>query len=557
MPDSRLPIDTILVTGRVRTLDAADTVAEAVAVAGDRVHSVGRAADLLAAAPAGARIIEMDGATLIPGFNDAHAHMEREGLKRIRPSLADCRSIADIVALIRGIAAKTPPGEWIVTMPLGEPPYFFDGVARLEDKRPPDRADLDAATTEHPVCIPGLFGNWGTPPGTTCLNSRALTANGITGDTRPRVGGIEILTDATGEPTGIIMEHNPRPMVEFDVLGAVPAFTREERMRGLVRSMQLYNGVGTTSVYEGHGSAPAVVGLYRDLWERGELTVRAGLVLSPVWADVAEAAAAMRDWLAYARGAGLGDPWLRISGIHLAFGGDPCMAALSRDALPNCGWSGFVEQANDPATFEAICHLCAEHDIRLNTIVSDQLRAVVEILERVSAKRPIAGKRWVIQHIGQTDRATLERLARLDVLVTTIPVYFVWKGGHRYDPARGDGLTPMKTLLDLGIEAASATDNIPYNPGFTLWSMCARSRRSDGVVLGPSERLTRHQALRSLTVAGAPLTFEEAVKGPLTPGRYADLAILDIDPLTADDAALQSLSSRLTMVGGRIVHEAI
>lgn len=548
------PIDTVIVTGNVHTLDAQDTTAEAIAIAGEHVHAIGTAAEMRALAEPGTRVIEMDGATVIPGFNDAHAHMEREGLKRVRPSLAQCGSIADIQALIRKVAAETPPGAWIVTMPLGEPPYFFDGVGRLAEGRAPDRHDLDAATTAHPVCIPGLFGNWGTPPGTTCLNSAALAANGITGETRARVGGIEIRTDASGAPTGIIVEHNPRPMAEFDILTAVPRFTRAERRDGLIRSMQLYNAVGTTSVYEGHGSAPEVVGVYRDLWEAGKLTVRAGLVLSPVWSDVAEAAAAMRDWLAYARGMGLGDPWLRISGIHLAFGGDPCMAAVAREALPDCGWSGFVEQANDPATFEAICHLCAEFDIRLNTIVSDQLGAVVEILERVNAKRPIGGRRWVIQHIGLTDRATLERLAALDVLVTTIPVYFIWKGGHRYDPAAGAGVTPMKTLLDLGIEAASATDNIPYNPGFTLWSMMRRSRRSDGAVLGAEESLTPRQALRSLTVNGAPLTFDEAIKGPLTPGRFADLAVLDIDPLTADDDALKALGSHLTMVGGRIVH---
>lgn len=550
------PADAVITTGTVRTLDDAESVAEAIAVRGDRVLATGTAAAMRALAGPATAMFDLPGATVIPGFNDAHAHMEREGLKRIRPSLAACRSIADVQAVVREQAASTPPGEWIVTMPLGEPPFFFDGVGRLAEGGAPDRHDLDAVTTEHPVAIPGLFGNWGAPPGTTCLNSRALEANGITRATRPRVGGIEIGFDTAGEPTGVIVEHNPRPMVEFDLLPALPRFTRAERRAGLLTSMALYNSVGTTSIYEGHGSAPEVVSIYRDLWEEGALTVRAGLVLSPVWADVAEAAAALRDWFAHARGAGLGDPWLRISGVHLAYGGDPCMAAVARAALPDSGWSGFVEQANDPAMFEAIAHLCAVHGIRLNTIVSDSLADVVAILERVAAAAPFAGRRWVIQHIGRTDRATLERLARLGVLVTTIPVYFVWKGGHRYDPADGADVMPMKTMLELGIEAAAATDNIPYNPGVTLWCMTDRSRRSDGAVLGASERLTRLEALRALTVNGAPLTFDEAVKGTLAPGRFADLAVLDCDPLTADDAVLRELTSRLTMVGGRIVHDA-
>jgi predicted amidohydrolase YtcJ len=550
------PADTIIVTGRVRTLAPDDRVAEAVAVRGERVLAVGSAAAMRDLTDSHTRILEFPGATIIPGFNDAHAHMEREGLKRLRPSLAACRSIADVQNVVREEVARRGPGAWVVTMPLGEPPFFFDGVARLVEGRPPDRADLDVAAPDNPVCIPGLFGNWGAPPGYTCLNSLALALNGIGRSTRPRVGGIEILAGEDGEPTGVIVEHNPRPMVEFDLLPAVPRFSREERREGIRRSMAIYNAVGTTSVYEGHGSAAEIVGIYRDLWAAGELTTRVGLVLSPSWADVAEAAAMMRDWLASARGSGLGDPWLRISGIHVAYGGDPTMAKLSRRDLPNSGWSGFVEQAHDPAEFEAVCELAAAHDLRVHTIVSDRLAEAVAILERVDARRSIRGKRWVIEHIGRADRNTLERLVALDTLVTTIPVYFLWKGGHWYDPAHGEDVAPMRTMLDVGIDAAAATDNIPYNPGFTLWTMCERLRRLDGAVLGPGQRLTRREALHALTVSGARLTFEEETKGPLSPGFYADLAVLGGDPLTVDSERLKTLASRLTMVGGRIVHRA-
>lgn len=549
MPD---PADTILLTGRVRTLDRRGTVAEAIAIRGTTVLATGTAAAMRELAGPATRTVDMPGATVIPGFNDVHAHMEREGLKRIRPSLADCRSIADIKARIAGLAAKTAPGAWIVTTPLGAPPFFFDAVAGLAEGRPPNRHDLDDASPDNPVCIPGVFGNWGAPPGHTCLNSRALDLNGITRETRPTIAGIDILKDETGEPTGVIVEHNPRPMVDFDLLPAVPRFSRDERLAGLKQSMTLYNAVGTTSVYEGHGSTAETIGLYRDLWERGEMTVRAGLVVSPVWKDIADAADAIRDWLAHARGAGLGDAWLKVSGVHLAFGGDPCMAEVARSDLPNSGWSGFVEQANDPAMFEALCRLLAQHDLRLNTIVSDRLADVVAILERVAADHPISGRRWVIQHIGRTDRPTLERLARLGVLVTTIPVYFVWKGS--YDLADGDMITPMRTMIDLGLAPSAATDNIPYNPGFTLWTMCERIHRN-GDAIGPSERIGRDEALAAMTVAGAPLTFDEARKGRLERGWLADLATLDIDPLTADAESLKSLSSRLTMVGGTIVHQ--
>ena len=547
--------DLIITTGSVRTLDAEDRVAEAIAIRGNRIHTVGDAAKLKSRATPRTRLIDLPGATITPGINDAHAHMEREGLKLRRPSLAGCRSIADIQTLIRAEAQKTKQGDWIVTMPIGAPPFFFNAITGLAEGRAPDRFDLDTAAPDHPVYIPGLFGNWGAPPGHSCLNTKALALNGITAAAKPSIGGIEIVKDAAGEPTGIIIERNPRPMVEFDLLPAVPRFSAADRRAGIVASMRLYNGVGTTSAYEGHGSAAEIIGLYRDLWERNALTVRLGLVVSPSWKDVREAAIIMRDWLAQARGAGLGDPWFRLSGVHVAYGGDDRMAEIARKDLPNTGWSGFVEQAQGPKDFEELCRLALLYDLRINTIVGDRLDEVVAILERVNKLAPLAGRRWVIQHIAKTDRETLARLARLGVLVTTIPVYFLWKGGHWYDAADGDRIVPMRTMLDLGIDAAAATDNIPYNPGFTLWTMCERERRSDGKVLGAAERLTRREALQALTLSGARLTYDEHHKGPLAPGFLADLAVFDTDPLSVDANKLKDLSSLLTIVDGRIVFE--
>jgi predicted amidohydrolase YtcJ len=551
------PVDTVVLTGHVLTLDAAASVAEGVAITGNRIAAVGTADEMRALVGPRTRVIERPGGTLIPGFNDAHAHMEREGLKHSRPSLAHCRSIAEVLATLRDLATRTPKGEWLVTMPLGAPPFFFDGPGTLAEQRPPDRVELDSVTTDHPVCIPGLFGNWGAPPGYTCLNSAALAANGITGDTRPRAPGIEILKDAAGEPTGVIVERNARPMVEFDLLQAVPRFGFGERLEGLARSMALYNAVGTTSVYEGHGSAAETIAVYRRLWEERRMTVRAALVVSPAWNDLVEAERAMRDWLGHARGSGLGDPWLRLSGVHVAFGGDPVCAALSRQDLPNTGWSGFVDQAHDANQFREICRLCLAHDLRLNTIVGDRLPEVAAILAELADGRSLKERRWVIQHIARTDQASLETLARLGILVTVIPVYYVWKGGHWYTLDQGENVMPMQAMLELGLDPAAATDNVPYQPGFTLWAMTERERRSDGAVLGPGQRLDRLAALRALTIAGARLTFEEHGKGPLAPGFLADLALLPFDPLIAEASALRDLDrALLTMVDGRIVHDA-
>ena len=181
---------------------------------------------LALAGPELASSIPLSGRTVIPGIIDAHAHMEREGLKQLRLSLAGLATVREILDRIAAEAARTPKGQWIVTMPVGEPPYYFGGPDTLAEKRMPDRHELDRAAPDHPVCISGVFGNWGRPPGYTALNTLALRLNGIDRETKPACSGVTIERDASGEPTGIIVEHNNRPTVEFDLLPAVPKFWR-------------------------------------------------------------------------------------------------------------------------------------------------------------------------------------------------------------------------------------------------------------------------------------------------------------------------------------------
>ncbi|MFD4838822.1 amidohydrolase [Achromobacter sp. NPDC058515] len=546
----------VLRNARIHTFHAAHPLARAIALEDGRVVAYDDAA--LALADRGARVIDLQGATVIPGINDTHAHMEREGLKTLRPSLAEARSVEDVLRVVREQARSTPAGEYIVTMPVGTPPYFFGGAAQLAEGRLPTRQELDAAAPAHPVYIPAPFGNWGKPPGSAALNSLALARNGLTPASRPRCGGIELGRDEAGELDGIIVERNARPAVEFDLLPDVPRFGFADRLKGLRISQQRYHAKGVTSIYEGHGCAPETISVYRKLWEDGELTMRSTLVVSPAWSDLAEAARAMRDWLAAARGRGLGDPWFRVSGIHIAYGGDPVVACCARANLPDTGWSGFVEQAVTPADFRALCLLAAEHDLRVNVIVSDKLHEVAPVLREVDARFPLAGRRWVVQHIARSRIDDLRALKALDVLVTTIPTYFLWKGGAAYldEPDGGNGVAPHATMLELGLDLSLATDNIPYDPFHTLWVAGARRERLTGRVIGAGQALSARDALHAFTVAGARLSFDEDWKGPLAPGFAADLAVLDRDPLQLPPDAWREAQCAMTVVGGRIVHEA-
>jgi predicted amidohydrolase YtcJ len=555
MPDTLQP-HTLFVGGRVLTFDDAASVRQAIAVTGDTIAAVGSDAEILALAGPSSTVIDLRGRALIPGIVDAHGHMEREGLKRLRVSLAGLRSVRQVLERIAEEAKRTPKGEWIVTMPVGDPPFFFGGPDALADKRMPDRHELDAAAPDHPVCISGVFGNWGRPPGYTALNTLALARNGIGRETQPACGGVTIERDASGEPTGIIVERNNRPTVEFDLLRAVPKFTADDRLAAMRVSMQLYNAVGITSVYEGHGSSPETIACYRKLAERGEMRVRTSLTVSPAWNDAAEAERAMRDWLSYAKGRGFGDEWLRVSGVFIGFGDDPVVAKITRAALPDTGWTGFVESANSAEDYRAYVALAARHDLRVHTIVGDRLGEILPILEDVDRVHPLAGRRWLLEHVGRIASHEFSALARLGIFVTTIPVYQLWKNADRYlhDADGGESAVPHRALIDNAIPVAAGTDNIPYNPFFTLWAMLAREERTTGKVIGPGQRLDAETGLRLLTRNGAWLSFEEERKGTLEAGKLADLAVLSEDPRDTAVDAIAQVKSLLTMVGGRVVH---
>ena len=549
--------DLLLTGGRVHTVDAADRVVEAVAIRGDRILATGSAAALAELAGPDTRTVQLEGRSVVPGLVDGHAHMEREALKRLRPSLAGASSVGEDLARVSAAAAAIPKGAWVVTMPLGDPPFYFGGADALAERRLPTRAELDAVAPEHPVCIPGAFGNWGRPPGWTVLNSAGLAAAGITAASRPECAGVQVELDpATGEPTGVIVEHNYRPSLEFDLLRGLPSFGYEERLQALLDSIPMYQALGTTSIYEGHGSAPESIAIYRDAWERGRLTVRTCLCVSPTWSGLDEARLAMRDWLAYARGRGMGDPWLRICGVYLGLGGDPAHAALARAALPNTGWTGYVEWANDLADFRELAMIAARNDLRVNAVVGERLPEALDALEAVDRVHALAGRRWVIEHIGRMRPDDLPRIRALGLMLTTIPTYSLWKDGDAYldDPDGGEWTLPHRALMEAGLPIAAGTDNVPCSPFWPMWAAIARVERTTGRTLGTSQALDRRQALRLMTIEGARLSFEEDVKGSLEPGKYADLAVLDDDPHEVPLDALRGLTSSMTVVGGRIVH---
>ena len=211
-----LPPDLILHGGKVITLDHSSRIAPAISVRAGRVVNVGDDAALLKEAAPTTKLIDLAGCSVLPGFFDAHPHADREGLKaRGGIPIAGLHSVAEIVDVVKRAAQTTPAGEWIVLMPMGEPPHeYISRSEQLTDGRFPTRHDLDAVAPDHPVYIRAVWGWWSRRPFPSVANWLALERAGVTRDT-PAPHNVEIVKDRRGEPTGVFCEPGSRSLAEL------------------------------------------------------------------------------------------------------------------------------------------------------------------------------------------------------------------------------------------------------------------------------------------------------------------------------------------------------
>jgi predicted amidohydrolase YtcJ len=555
-----VPARLVLRGGKVVTLDARSSIASAVAVEGSLIAAVGHDAEVESLIAADTEVIELRGATVIPGMIDGHAHLDREGLKAQLPSLAGITSIEELVDRLAALARDTPPGQWIVTMPLGNPPEYRSSPEMFREGRLPDRSDLDRASSSNPIFIRPPWGYWSRQlPLIGVVNSKALALAGIDRTTQPPTPRLEIERNASGELTGRILERTHMPVAEFTLLRMAPGFTAAQREVALAESMRAYNAVGTTSVFEGHGVAPEVIGSYQRLYERNGLSVRAHLVFSPAWNTVPndDVTTMLRSWASWLKGRGLGDDWLRVAGIYAEIDEAPEEARLRAACAPQTGWAGFCYDSGLPR--EALRSLlieAARNGIRVCGIWSNLLDLFTEADRAAS----ISGQRWILGHQSLLEDAQIANIRDLGVALTLHTNAHIYKRGDEFlrqvGPGNEDRIVPVRKLLDAGIITALSTDNVPVSMFHPVWHTVARIARGSGRVIAPEQAITPEEALRLATQHGAALSFDEQRKGSLERGKLADLAVLDQDPLTVPVGDLPEIRSRLTVVGGRVVHRS-
>src|SRR5215471_10711462 len=552
------PVEFILKNAKVITVDANFSITQAIAIAGERIVAVGEDAAVAAHAAPATRIIDLKGKCVIPGLIDGHAHMDREGLKSIYPSLGPVRSIQDIQDRIAELARKTKPGEWIVTMPIGDPPYYFDVPEILAEKRWPTRQELDAAAPNNPVFIRSIWGYWrGTFPLVSCANTEALKRAGITRDTVSPVETLTIQKDANGDPTGVFIEREMAPIAELIWFRQAAAFSAPDRLTALSQSARAYHAVGTTSVFEGHGVSTELLRVYKQAHRDGTLTMRASLAFSPNWPAAGNAPLTpfVDAWTGWLGEPGLGDDMLKMRGLYVHAGTDPA-DAVRATAAPYTGWAGFNYGHGLPRDkVKELLIACARNDIRPVMIGSGNL----DLYDEVDREIPLKGRRWVISHISTFTPRDIERIARMGVVLTTHTNNYLYKGldaqAQRLPPERHGEIVPLRSLLDAGVKVSLATDNVPISLFLPIWQTIARTDYRTKERVAPEQALSRADALRCATANGAYLTFDESKKGSLEVGKLADLAVLSADPLTVDEGKIAEVRALMTMVGGRTVHE--
>jgi predicted amidohydrolase YtcJ len=544
--------DLILHSGKVITLDRGSRTAQALAVQAGLISAVGQDGDILKHAGPSTQMIDLKGATLLPGFFDAHPHADREGLKaRGGIPIAGLRSIADIVKVVRQAAQSTPPGSWIVLMPMGEPPHeYVSRPDQLKDGRFPTRLDLDAAAPDHPVYIRAVWGWWSRRPFPSVANTLALKRAGVNRDTAGPPN-VEILKDVDGEPTGVFLERNYSPILEYTIFRDLPRFTYADHLEGVRLGALAYASAGTTSLYEGHGLTPTLLQAYRENVERGTLPIRMHTPVSMPSAafDDKQLFDLFYHYAGVVGGRGHGDSRFRIEGINLGGIADATVAEIIASSYPYEQWAGHFYQAMTHERFVKLGIEDARLGMRVNCVVSRNIEYALNVFEAINREISISERRWVMIHVNQATEEQVRRMKSLGVIATVVPG-FLWMAGDRYglDQLGSEGI-PIRRLIDAGVPVALSTDGVPYSMLWTAWQALARWDEGSQRQVGESG-LTREEALRMSVQTGHLLTWGENQYGSLEVGKVADMVILDEDPLTCELTRLKDIRVERTFVGG-------
>jgi predicted amidohydrolase YtcJ len=545
--------DTIFVNGKIITVDARDSIAEAVAIRDGKILAIGPYAAVMGTKGPATRMIDLKGRTVTPGLIDTHIHLM--GADRLYSiELSNVKSVPEVVNLVRERVAKAKPGEWIQGTGWDE--------GKLAEHRYIYAADLDKVSPKNPVWLRHTTGHF------AVANSAALAIAKIGKETKsPAAGTIE--KDGNGLPTGIIKEDTAMKLVT----DKIPPYTRDQERDGLLALLSEAAKEGLTGV-KNPGITEQDWSIYKELRSANKINAH----LFALWmggSTVASAQAAVKRVLAEPHPPSrVADDILINGGIKLYIDG----SAVARTSWEYDEWAVNYKDKDagnrgypttDPKVYEDQVRLIHGAGVHMGThAIGDRaIDYVVDTYAKILKEKPVNGMRHSVIHANQPTDHAIQTMALLEKQYDagtpeTQPVFVYWIGdalSSSYGPARSKRLMPMNSYLKAGVKWASGSDFFvtPLAPRLGIWaSVVHKSLKSTygPDTFGTSEGVDVHKALRGYTVWAAHQMFLDDRIGTLESGKDADIAIWDRNMYEIPSGDLKDIHCEATIFQGRLIY---
>ena len=523
--------DTILVNGKILTVDQQFSTREALAIRDGRIVALDTSANIRKLAGRQTRVIDVQGRTVIPGLIDSHLHAIRAAQTfATEVNWIGAASLTDALGRISEAARTMKPGAWLIVAGGWN-------VQQFKENRRPTQAELVAAAPGNPVYVQLGYG-W------AMLTPLAYKALNITTDADVPSGG-KLEKDESGKPTGGISGGQGAIIALFDKL---PKPTFDEQVEGTKKFFRELNRLALTGVYDpgGNNLAPDDYQAVFKVWRRGEMTVRVAYTLcgQTPGSEFEE----LKGLVAMVP-QGFGDDMLRFGGL-----GERITAAMNNNNRPTDA---------EKEQYYQIVRWAAGRGMTLTMHWNNDASVgqLLDIFERVNKDVPIAPLRWSIAHLNDASSATLARMKALGIGWTVQDAMYFGGDGYvqQAGAAAAKRVPPVETGKKIGVPIGGGTDAhrvASYNPFTSLqWFLDGRTV-GGAAIRGPEETPDRADALRFYTLGSAWFSFDDKKRGSLEVGKLADLAVLSKDYMTVPVEDVHTIESLLTVVGGKVVYAA-
>lgn len=541
MAASTADADVILFNGRIATQDRRRSFANAVAIKDGRFLVVGTQAEVMATKGKNTQVIDLKKRTVIPGLNDSHIHLIRGGLNyNLELRWDGVPSLADGLRMLQEQARRTPPGQWVRV--VGGWNEF-----QFAERRMPTLDEINQVAPDTPVFILHLYDRaW--------LNRAALRAVGYTKNTPNPLGG-EIQRDRNGNPTGLLIA-KPNAMILYSTLAKGPKLPYEYQVNSTRHFMRELNRLGITSVIDaggGYQNYPDDYQVINELHKRGELTVRIAYNLF-----TQRPQQELEDFQTWARMVrpGQGDDFYRMNGA-----GEMLVFSAA-------DFEDFLEPRPDLAQsledeLYKVVKLLAENRwaFRLHATYDESISRFLQVFEQVNKEVPFDGLHWFFDHAETISDRNIERVKALGGGIA-IQHRMAYQGEYfidRYGAKAAENTPPIARMLEMEVPVGAGTDATrvaSYNPFVCLYWLVSGKTVGSKLLYPKDNRMERMEALRLYTVGSSWFSSEDGKKGAIAPGQLADLAVLSADYFFIPEEQIKSLTSVLTIVGGKVVYAA-